>query len=53
VALVNGDHFIIRSPVETLGGGKVFDFHAKRLRRLRPDVIESLKAREEGKTHHD
>ncbi len=50
VAVVNGDHFIIRSPVETLGGGRVFDSHAKRLRRFRPAVIESLRARETGTT---
>ncbi|MFC1987110.1 selenocysteine-specific translation elongation factor [Chloroflexota bacterium] len=48
VALVNGDHFIIRSPMDTLGGGKVIDSHAKRLRRFRPTIIESLKVREEG-----
>lgn len=48
VAVVNGDHFIIRSTTETLGGGKVVDSHAKRLRRLHPAVIESLRAREEG-----
>ncbi len=48
VAVVNGDHFIIRSPMETLGGGKVVDSHAKRLRRFRPAIIENLKVREEG-----
>jgi len=48
VAVVKDDHFIIRSPTETLGGGKIVDAHAKRLRRLRPDVIENLRAREEG-----
>ncbi len=48
VAAVKGDHFIIRSPMETLGGGKIIDSHARRLRRLRPDVIENLRAREEG-----
>jgi len=49
VALVKGDHFIIRSPMETLGGGKVVDAHARRLRRFRPAVIQSLKVKEEGK----
>ncbi|MBM2824339.1 MAG: selenocysteine-specific translation elongation factor [Dehalococcoidales bacterium] len=48
VALVNGDRFIIRSPMETLGGGKVIDAHAKRLRRFRDDIIQSLKVKDEG-----
>jgi selenocysteine-specific elongation factor len=48
VAVVKGDHFIIRSPMETLGGGKIVDSQAKRLRRFRPDVIENLRAREGG-----
>ncbi len=47
-AVVSGDHFIIRSPMETLGGGEVIDSHAKRLRRFRPAIIENLKAREGG-----
>jgi selenocysteine-specific elongation factor len=45
---VNGDHFIIRSPMETLGGGRIVEAPAKRLRRFRPDVIENLKAKETG-----
>lgn len=48
LAAVNGDHFIIRSPTDTLGGGKIIDAHAKRLRRLRPAVIQSLRVKEEG-----
>ena len=48
VALVKDDHFIIRSPMGTLGGGKVVDAHARRLRRFRPAAIQSLKVREEG-----
>ena len=48
VAVVNGDHFIIRSTTETLGGGKIIDSRARRLRRLRPTVIENLRIREEG-----
>ncbi|MGB2815415.1 MAG: selenocysteine-specific translation elongation factor [Dehalococcoidales bacterium] len=47
-AAVNGDHFIIRSPMETLGGGRIVEAPAKRLRRFRPDVIENLKAKETG-----
>jgi selenocysteine-specific elongation factor len=48
VAVVNGDHFIIRSTMDTLGGGKVIDAHTKRLRRFRPAIIESLRVKEEG-----
>jgi len=48
VALVKGDHFIIRSPMDTLGGGRVVDSHARRLRRHRADIIQSLEVREEG-----
>ncbi len=48
VALVKDDHFIIRSPMETLGGGKVVDSHARRLRRFRPDIIQGLKVKEGG-----
>jgi len=50
LALVKDDHFIIRSPMETLGGGKVVDLHARRLRRFRPAIIQSLKVKEEGTT---
>jgi selenocysteine-specific elongation factor len=48
VALVAGDRYIIRSPMETLGGGKIIEPHARRLRRFRPQVIQSLKVKEEG-----
>ncbi len=48
LAIINGDRYIIRSPMETLGGGGIVDAHAKRLRRFRPEVIENLKAREGG-----
>jgi selenocysteine-specific elongation factor len=48
VALVKGDHFIIRSTTDTLGGGKVVDSHAKRLRRHRPAVIQDLEVKEKG-----
>jgi selenocysteine-specific elongation factor len=48
VALVKGDHYIIRSPMETLGGGKIVDSHARRLRRFRPALIEGLKVKEKG-----
>ena len=48
LAVVNGDRFIIRSSTDTLGGGKVVDARARRLRRFRPAIIENLRAREEG-----
>jgi len=48
VALVKGDHFIIRSPMETIGGGGIIDVHAGRLRRFRSTVIQNLKSREAG-----
>ncbi|MFC1991734.1 selenocysteine-specific translation elongation factor [Chloroflexota bacterium] len=48
VALVKDDRFIIRSTMETLGGGKVVEPHTKRLRRFRPTVILSLEVKEKG-----
>jgi selenocysteine-specific elongation factor len=48
LALVKGDRFIIRSPMETLGGGKVVESHAKRLRRFKDSVIQGLKTRGRG-----
>ncbi len=48
VAVLKGDRFIIRSPIESLGGGRVVQAHTPRLRRNRPDVIKSLVARAEG-----
>jgi len=48
IAVVNGDHFIIRSSTETLGGGRIIDSRAKRLRRFRPSVIQGLRVKEEG-----
>jgi len=50
MALVYGDHFIIRSTVETLGGGEVVESHARRYRRFRPAIIQSLKAKGGGTT---
>jgi selenocysteine-specific elongation factor len=50
VAVVNGDHFIIRSSTDTLGGGRIIDSHARRLRRFRPQVIQALEVKEEGST---
>ncbi len=48
VAAVKGDRYIIRSPMETLGGGGIVDTQARRLRRFRPEVIKNLTAREGG-----
>jgi len=48
IAVVSGDRFVIRSPMETLGGGSIVDAQAKRLRRFRPAIIQNLRLREEG-----
>ncbi len=50
LAIIKGDRYIIRSPMETLGGGGIVDAHAKRLRRFRPEIIANLEARESGRT---
>ena len=50
LAVVNGDHYVIRSPNETLGGGIILDAHPQqRHRRFRPEIIADLQARSEGK----
>ena len=48
VAVVKGDRFIIRSPVDTLGGGVIIEPHAKRYRRHRASTIQSLETKEQG-----
>jgi selenocysteine-specific elongation factor len=48
VAAVKGDRFIIRSPMETLGGGAIIDPHPNRHRRFRPVLLQSLEAKEKG-----
>jgi selenocysteine-specific elongation factor len=48
LAIIKGDRYIIRSPMETLGGGGIVDARAKRLRRFRPEIIANLKARAGG-----
>ncbi len=48
LAVVKGDRYIIRSPMETLGGGGIVEAQARRLRRFRPEVIANLQAREGG-----
>jgi selenocysteine-specific elongation factor len=50
ITLVKGDRFIIRSPMDTLGGGEIIDSHTKQLRRFRTAVIESLKTQQAGTT---
>jgi selenocysteine-specific elongation factor len=48
LAIIKGDRYIIRSPMETLGGGGIIDAHAKRLRRFHPEILANLKTRAEG-----
>ena len=48
VAVVRGDHFIIRSSVDTIGGGTIVDPHAKKHRRSRQAVIQNLQIMEKG-----
>jgi selenocysteine-specific elongation factor len=48
VAVVKGDHFIIRSTTDTLGGGTVVEPHATRHRRFRSAVIQGLETQERG-----
>ena len=48
LAIVDGDHFVIRSTTETLGGGVIIDAHARRVPRFKPETIEALKVREKG-----
>ncbi len=48
VAVVKDDGFIIRSPMDTLGGGNIIVPHTKRHRRFRPDIIQRLNAMENG-----
>jgi selenocysteine-specific elongation factor len=48
LALADGDHFIIRSPDDTLGGGHIIEARAKRVRRSRAAQVEKLRNRAEG-----
>lgn len=51
LAAVNGDHYVIRSPMDTLGGGIIVEAHPRaRHRRFSRETLENLKARGEGKT---
>ncbi len=45
LAAVNGDHYVIRSPMDTLGGGIVVEAHPRqRHRRFSRETIENLKS---------
>ena len=48
VALARGDHFVLRSPDTTLGGGIVVDVDAKRHRRNNATVLERLERISQG-----
>ena len=48
LAIVDGDHYVIRSTTDTLGGGVIVDAHARRMSRFKPDLIEALKVKEKG-----
>jgi selenocysteine-specific elongation factor len=51
LAVVNGDHYVIRSPMDTLGGGIVVESHPReRHRRFQVETIANLRTRSEGKT---
>ncbi len=50
LAAVRGDHFVLRSTTDTIGGGRIIDAHARRLRRFRPDIIAALEVKEQGST---
>jgi len=50
VAAVKGDHFIIRSPMDTLGGGIIINANAKRHKRYRSEIIKNLEMIEQGTT---
>jgi selenocysteine-specific elongation factor len=50
LAVVNGDHYVIRSPMDTLGGGIIVEAHPRtRHRRFNRETLENLKTRGEGK----
>ena len=48
VALARGDHFVIRSPNATLGGGVVVDLHARRHRRRHAPTLDRLQVLAQG-----
>jgi selenocysteine-specific elongation factor len=50
VALIKGDRFIIRSSMETLGGGEIIESRPRRHRRFRPEIAQSLSVKAQGTT---
>ena len=46
VALVKGDHYVVRSysPIRTIGGGQVLNPIPPKHKRLRPEIVEGLKS---------
>ncbi|MDP2725990.1 MAG: selenocysteine-specific translation elongation factor, partial [Dehalococcoidia bacterium] len=48
LAPTKGDHFIIRSPNETLGGGRIVACHPRRHRRFHLPTLQELELAEKG-----
>ena len=48
VAAIKGDHFIIRDPNDTLGGGTIVDAHVRRHRRFHAPTLAALESLEGG-----
>ncbi len=48
VACVAGDHFVVRDPNGTLGGGRIVEVHARRHRRHHAPTLERLARLESG-----
>ncbi|HLE02051.1 MAG TPA: SelB C-terminal domain-containing protein, partial [Dehalococcoidia bacterium] len=48
LAPAKGDHFIIRSPNETLGGGRIVALHPRRHRRFHLPTLQGLELAERG-----
>lgn len=49
VACVAGDHFVVRDPNGTLGGGRIVQVHARRHRRHHAPTLERLARLESGR----
>jgi selenocysteine-specific elongation factor len=48
LSVIKGDRFIIRSPMDTLGGGTVVISHAQRYRRQKAIIVKTLEVIESG-----
>lgn len=48
VVVVKGDRFVIRSPMDTLGGGNIISVYARRHRRFRENIVDNLEKIERG-----